>query len=394
MAVTKLRITLFFAAAFTVIYSPFCLGAILPEQRADILYHAYDGGGVTIDGPSVLVRKNFNEKISVYGNYYVDMVTSASIDVLTMASEYTEERTEYSLGADYLNDRTIMSLSFTNSSENDYEADTLGFSVSQEFFGDLSTITMGFSMGDDTVKATGADGFEEATERKRFNIAYTQILSKRLLTSLTYESVIDEGFLRNPYRQIRDASGFITPGAALPCEDNDSGVSVGSECYPETRNSEAFALRGIYAITPQSSIRAEYRLYDDSWGVQGSNVELRYAQQIGSRWLIEFRYRQYQQNEADFYGDLFDFSMEIPEFYARDKELSDYSAQQFGIGVTYTFKSRNAFFNNSTLNFQWDQMTFDYNNFLDATVTTVTPGTEPSYSLDADVIRIFYSAFF
>ena len=59
-----------------------------------MLYHRYDGGGVTIHGPSVLVRKKMAEKYSVSANYYVDMVTSASIDVeVSGASEYKEERT-------------------------------------------------------------------------------------------------------------------------------------------------------------------------------------------------------------------------------------------------------------------------------------------------------------
>ena len=37
---------------------------VLPEDRADVLYHRYDGGGVTIHGPSVLVRKKMAEKYS------------------------------------------------------------------------------------------------------------------------------------------------------------------------------------------------------------------------------------------------------------------------------------------------------------------------------------------
>ena len=36
------------------------LGAVLPDDRADLLYHYYDGGGgVTIDGPSLLLRRKF-----------------------------------------------------------------------------------------------------------------------------------------------------------------------------------------------------------------------------------------------------------------------------------------------------------------------------------------------
>ena len=67
---------------------------VLPDDRADVLYHLYDGGGVEIDGPSILVRKKAGKSLSFVGNYYVDMVSSASIDVITTASPYTEERTQ------------------------------------------------------------------------------------------------------------------------------------------------------------------------------------------------------------------------------------------------------------------------------------------------------------
>ncbi len=54
------------------------LAAQLPEERADAMYHRYDGGGVTISGPSILARKQFGESISVSANYYVDAISSAS----------------------------------------------------------------------------------------------------------------------------------------------------------------------------------------------------------------------------------------------------------------------------------------------------------------------------
>ncbi|MCG8538200.1 MAG: DUF3570 domain-containing protein, partial [Pseudomonadales bacterium] len=118
--------------------------AVLPEDRADVMYHSYDGGDITIDGPAVLVRKGVTDDISVSAQYYVDEISSASIDVMVVASPYTEERTEYTVGADYLINKTIISAGYTNSSENDYEADTYSLGVSQDFFGDLSTLSLGF----------------------------------------------------------------------------------------------------------------------------------------------------------------------------------------------------------------------------------------------------------
>ncbi|MGH1439467.1 MAG: DUF3570 domain-containing protein [Cellvibrionaceae bacterium] len=406
MVVTSRLITTVFIVLFFSIKASVSLAAILPEQRADALWHSYDGGGVTIDGPSVLVRKNVGDKFSFSGNYYIDMVTSASVDVLATASAYTEERKEYSLGMDYLNDRTIMSFGYANSTESDYIADTVSYTISQEFFGDLSTLTMGFALGDDTVKATGAPDFEASTNRRRYNLGFSQILTKRFIASASYEAVFDEGFLRNPYRAARafDADNSAKRDNYLDGNLDEDGNqlcvgqennTIGGECYPETRNSEAFAIRGIYAFTNHSSLRAEYRQYEDSWDVESQNFELRYSHQIKDRWLLELRGRVYEQSSgAFFYRDTINLSAERPRFYGRDKEISEYSSVQYGLSLSYTFKSRHEFFNNSTLNFSWDHMIFDYDNFRDSSNDNFAVGEEPLYSLEADVFRLFYSAFF
>ncbi len=79
---------------------------VLPEDRADLLYFHYDGGGVTISGPSMLVRKSIGEHVSVQANYYIDMVSSASIDVETSASPYEDERRQGSFAVDLLHGKS------------------------------------------------------------------------------------------------------------------------------------------------------------------------------------------------------------------------------------------------------------------------------------------------
>ncbi|MEM9404369.1 MAG: hypothetical protein AAGA44_18010, partial [Pseudomonadota bacterium] len=98
------------------------LAGVLPDDRADVLYHRYEGGGVAIDGPSLLVRKKIAKNVSVVSNYYLDMVSSASIDVVTTASPYTEEREQWSLGMDYLRGNTTLSTNYTSSIESDFDA--------------------------------------------------------------------------------------------------------------------------------------------------------------------------------------------------------------------------------------------------------------------------------
>ena len=175
--------------------------ATLPQDNVDILYHRYEGGGMVIDGPSVLVRKSAGPQVSVSGQYYVDMVSAASVDVLATASEYTEERTEYTLGVDYLYEDAILSLGYTNSSENDYEANTVYFSTSQEFFGGMSTVTLGYARGWDDVGVVGNDSFNEEAKRQNYQLGLSQVVTRNSLLGLDLEVVTDEGFLQNPYRR-------------------------------------------------------------------------------------------------------------------------------------------------------------------------------------------------
>lgn len=360
------------------------LSAVLPDDRIDLLYHGYDGDEVEIDGPSILVRKSIADKVSISANYYVDTVTGASIDVRTSgASEYTEERTEYSVGVDYLVDKSVMSLSYTNSTENDYVADAVSFGVSQDFFGDLTTISVGVSFGENEIGRNDDDEFLEESESRRYRFALSQILTKNWIANLSIETISDSGYLNNPYRFTR----FL---------NETGGFSLEPELYPETRNSDAFALRTMYYLPYRASVRLEARHYNDSWDIEANNYEIRYTHPFDNGLMIEAKVRQYEQTGASFYQDIYTFRRDSGsnpnEPRARDKELSDFSSLNYGLGITYEFKGPFLnFFDKGSINLYWDHFQVDYDNFRDATAEGFDPGAEPLFSLDANVIRFFAS---
>ncbi len=74
----------------------------LPTDRAEAMFHSYSGGGVTANGPALLVRKSVMDKVSLSASYFVDAVSNASIDVVTTASPYKETRHEFGVSADYV----------------------------------------------------------------------------------------------------------------------------------------------------------------------------------------------------------------------------------------------------------------------------------------------------
>ena len=364
--------------------------AVLPEDRADVLYHRYEGGGVTIHGPSVLVRKKMAEKNSVSANYYMDMVTSASIDVeVSGASEYKEERDQYSLGFDYLRGKTTYSLSYTNSEENDYEAQTASFGISQDLFGDLTTVTMGFSKGQDTVRNATDPLFEEDIERWSYRVGVSQILTKTVIATLGLEVITDEGYLNNPYRSFR----YLNP-------TNDQLFSLEREIYPRTRTSNAVALNAKYFLPYRAALSGGYRFFTDTWGIRADTFEVGYTHPLGP-WTFEIGYRNYSQNHADFYSDLFE-RRDQQNFMARDKELATFTSHRVRLGGTYEFARTGwRFVKKGSASLFYDRIEFDYEDFrdarysMDASSESFRPaGTEPLYTFGANVIQAFISIWF
>ncbi len=359
---------------------------VLPEDRADVLFHSYDGGGAEISGPSILIRKKFSENVSASFNNYVDNVSSASIDVMTTASKYTEEREENSINLDYLHNKTLMSVGFTDSSESDYDASTINLNFSQDFFGDLTTLSMGYALGGNTVRRNGDPDFQEDMQSRSYRVSITQVVTQNSIISFALEANTDEGYLNNPYRSVR----YLDSGVI-------AGYSYQPEEYPNTRTSNALAVRARYYLPQRAALHVGYRYFADDWGIEANTYELGYTFPYDEDWILEFTYRNYDQTHADFYSDLFPFGGDsgTPQNYlARDKELSTFSDNSIGVGATYEFKKNgDGFIKRGTANLFVDYIAFKYDDFRDLT-RTATPGEEPLYEMDATVMRLFVSIWF
>ena len=354
------------------------IAGVLPDDRSDFLYHQYVGGGVEIDGPSILVRKSIGKSVSVAANYYVDIISSASIDVITTASPYTEERTQYSLSADYLRGNTTMSVGFTSSEESDFDASTYNLSIAQDMFGDLTTLTLSYAYGDDTVRRSDDPGFFRDNTRQHYGVGVTQILTRNLISALNFEVITDEGFLNNPYRSVR----YLDAGSPI-------GYSFEPELYPRTRTSNAVGLRAKYYLPYRAALEAQYRFFTDTWDIDGHTASIAYTHPWKD-FIFAAKYRWHDQTGAHFYRDIFSRS-EATNFRGRDKELSPLTSQTLKFSVAYEFLSNGmGFLDKGTVNFSYDYLMIDYSDFSDISTGAVL-GDEPFYHLDANVIQLFFS---
>ena len=360
---------------------------VLPDDRADLLWHSYEGGGISVHGPSLLVRKKIGDHVSLTGNYYTDQITGhvdtyagASVNAMSGASTYKEERKQGSLSIDVLQDKTTYSAGFINSSEPDFKSKTAFAAVSESMFGDLTTVSFGVTRGWDKVGERGAPEFSMAADRNNWQVGVSQVLTRNMLLGLNFETTESEGYLNNPYRKVR----YIDPTAAR-------GYSPQSEQYPHTRTGNAASAQLKYHLPGRGALEGSYRFYSDTWGIRAHTANLGYAQPLFRNWVVDAHLRYYRQNAANFYSDLFPYA-NAQNFEARDRELAAFKSMTPGVGLSWEFHpTRFTWLQKGTVNARFDRLRIKYSDYRDLSDVGAAPGTEPLYVLSANVVQFFIS---
>jgi len=364
---------------------------VLPDDRFDWLYHHYNGGGMNIQGPSLLVRKKIGDHVSVAGNYYednitghVDTISGASVDAVSGASTYHEERKQESLSIDVLQGKTTYSAGYITGNENDYRARTAFASISEDMFGDLTTISFGFTRGWDKVGVVGQTT-TSPLERRNWQLGLAQVLTRNLLLGLNFETSESEGLLSNPYRLVRYIS-CATPNAR--------GYCTQAEQYPHTRTGNAGSGQLKYYLPWHAALDGNYRYYSDTWGIVAHTFELGYTQPLFRSWTLDTHARYYRQNHADFYSDLFPYAS-AQNFLARDRELATFKGLTLGLGAAWEFHPmRLSWLQKCTVNLHWDRVRIRYDDYREDWLNGLLPGTEPLYTLNANIVQFYLSGWF
>jgi hypothetical protein len=367
---------------------------VLPDNRADVFYSKYSGGGMDITGYSATARAKITENFAVEANYFVDKVSGASIDVLSQASVIKDTRKQKSGTIEYLRDKTTYTASYTSSVERDYISDTASFSLSQDMFGDLTTLTLGFADTHNTVGENNGTANDPNVAwighalTRAYSGGLSQIITKNFIAGVNLQVITDAGYLANPYRSIR---------YLVSADVNPKQYALASQVYPDTHTSTAVQVQGKYYLPYRAAVTALYRYYTDTWGVVGNTYELDYTHPIRNRWIFEARVRYYKQNAADFYSDLFPFA-DSQNFTARDQNLAAQDNTTVGAKVTYAFLPDGwKFFKRGTVTLDFSRIRFnylDFRNIKNYGVPQYPPGTEPLYNFNANVFQAFVSVYF
>ncbi|HYC10372.1 MAG TPA: DUF3570 domain-containing protein [Steroidobacteraceae bacterium] len=377
--------------ALAIITAP-ALGGVLPEDRADVMWHYYNGGDITVEGPEVLVRKKIGDSLSLSAGYYEDMISSASIDVKLSASPYHETRRQENFGIDYLHGKTTYSAGYIHSREPDYISDTMFFSVSQDMFGDLTTVTMGYLRGWDQIfrdikdpegEIVNDPTFHERADHRGYSLGISQILTRNLIANFNYQLLTDQGYLANPYRKIR----YLSPGVG-------EGFTLADQIYPNTRTSNAASLQLKYYLPYRAAIAGTYRYFHDTWAIVANDVRIDYTQPW-HQWIFDGMVRWYGQTHASFYSDLYPYA-NYANYMARDRELAAFHSYTVGAGVAYLFHVPGApWIDRSTFNVNFEHLLIKYSDYRNALLASeYGAGNEPLYILNANIAQVFISIWY
>lgn len=319
-----MRLQLITVAAAVVVHA----GAARAQSDFTAKLQVYaDDDHTTVVSPVVHASAEVSDDDTIALGYLADVVTSASIDVVSQASATTIHDVRHQVAAS--ESHTFGSLTadagYTYATENDYQAHTLSLGASKGLFDKDTTIALGYALELDTVGRSGDHNFSKGLTVHAGTLSLTQILTKRFVVQASYELGYAQGYQASAYRYVP------------VMDDNDVPMGYVPETDPDTRFRHAGVVGMNWFLPKDSSIQADYRLYHDTWGITSHTIGARYYVNFGDRVELRLRSRFYVQNGASFYQARYDTFM---KYMTADRELSPLWSETVGAKLTVGFTDR------------------------------------------------------
>jgi len=287
-----------------------------------------DSDHTQVVSPIVDAQLDVDAKTNVSLGYTADVVSSASVDIVSQASPTTIHDTRHQVAAGASRDLGPLTLrgGYSYSRENDYQSHTLSFGASKELFDKNTTLALGYGLSLNAVGRAHDMNFERSLDVHSGSLSWTQTVSPRLATQVTYELAYASGFQASPYRYV--------PVRVSPDAAPDFWVP---ETDPETRFRHALVLGANRAVGGNSAVQGDYRIYHDTWGITSHTIGARYIVDLSHRLELRVRERFYTQTAASFYQSLYAMPAKYITF---DRELSPLWSETVGAKLAYRFSDR------------------------------------------------------
>jgi hypothetical protein len=347
------------------------------RKHASIEIAGYtDSDHINVFTPSVNLGVDNTNGASLSATYLVDVVSAASVDIVSTASQRWQEiRQAGTVSGQYKPHDFGVGLGGSVSSEPDYLSYG-GYATALKDFNEKNwTLTVGYGFSHDTIGRCGDNGictpssvFSRQLDRGTFNGGVAWVVDSSTLASLSLDVIIENGDQSKPYRYIPMFSPAVAPnvanGASIDWVNANRLAERPLEQLPLERRRSA--LTGRYARRLDgSTLRLEERLYDDDWGLVASTTDARWIFDLGQRFALWPHVRFHGQSSVVFWQKAYESrssaGWDLPEFRTGDRELGPLLTLGAGVGFRLYLGSKGR-------PEQWQmQLTWDgmYTSFLD-----------------------------
>ena len=253
------------------------------------------------------------EDMSGASPWFVGQSLEGSPKVIMSGASIADTRTDISVTTRYYYDRGNAGFNYTRSEEDDYQSDAIALDGSLNSADGLTTYSGAISASFDDLEPTqGAVPTHTLKDEKDSRSAWigvSRIVSKRAIVKFGLSYTYRDGFLTDPYKLLDKR----------PDQRKEWAASAGYRHF---------------FIDANAALHADYRYFNDDWGVSSHTVDLAWHQNLGARTRLIPFLRYYSQDEADFFDNLVDFQA---RYYADDYRLSAFGAITAGLRLQHVF---------------------------------------------------------
>lgn len=286
------------------------------ERRASATLSIYsDNDHMTVVSPSTGLQTPINDAVSFDTRVTADVISGASVDVISEASPTAieETRLEVSAGMSWRLHRLATARGrVIGSHERDYDSWRINLGANVELAQRNTTLDLDYTAGKDDIGSAVDPTFVARRTDHRLAATLTQILDRRTYLDLVVEAQHGDGFHASVYRHVPIVDTQTTALLRVP------------EQTPRLRQAIAMLLRARRALDPRGrfALHASYRFYVDDWGVASHTGALSSILALSDRAKLGASLRGYLQSGAEFYQPRYALvAGAVPELRTRDRRL-------------------------------------------------------------------------
>jgi hypothetical protein len=282
-----------------------------------------DDDHTTVVSPLVRAQADVSSATNVSAGYVADVVTSASIDIVSQASKATvhDVRHQISVGGSHTLERLVLKGGYVFSTENDYLSHSFSAGADWLLNDKDTTLSFGAGLALNQVGRSSDLNFHRPLDNLGTSVTLTQIFTPTLIGQLTYELQLAEGFQASPYRFVPVVSASdAMPQYWVP------------ETDPDERVRHAVVIGANRHLGERAAVQLDYRFYLDTWAITSHTVEGRLVVDLTPRVELRLRARTYVQSGSSFYRAEY---RALERYMTVDRELSPLWSQTIGAKLDF-----------------------------------------------------------